>query len=466
MDSASLIPNGTKDPKEVEIPSSPSHKDQDNHDSQSNTLSVNTSIPGENEQMEGLETLKTVEPQVQGSDLEPAGDSVSEHEKQANVDMGDEDKSKDQPSKDDTKPSEGVAELSEGNIKSSKEKEMLPQDNTESSKANEAPPQDNTEPSKENKELSTANNKPSADNNPPQENKESTTDNPDVLENTKEQPAENESNQPQDQTDKPSTPPIRYPHLLKVSQRTVAETLKLLTYKKLAACYPTIAATPAGSFALKQALTKIKRHFESSTLHEMDVIFRERELEKGLKGLETIINEAKERRERFEMASKGNNSPSLLPSTDNTTGQLPDTDKIPPSELPVRLETLTPNSIIRSHLLPLRKQRLDTLTARLSRLTTQNQELTASLEAKNQRATQLLQNIQKIQESGLKSQADAINKCFQKEGDTDGSADGYLENKQHVRKFLEMIIDQIDPPDLKNPVFMTNPWSLYILYYN
>lgn len=456
MDSANLIPNGTKDPNEVELPSSPSHKDQDNHDSQLNTLSIKTSIPEAKEQRDGLETLKTVEPQVQSSGLEPAGDSVSEHEKEANVDMGDVNKNKDQPSEDNTKPSEGNIKSSNKNEESSKEKEMPPQDNTELSKANEAPPQDNTEPSKENKELSTANNKPSADNNPPQENKESTTDNPNLPENTKEQAAENESNQPQDQTDIPSKPPIRYPHLLKVSQRTVAETLKLLTYKKLAACYPTIAATPAGSFALKQALTKIKRHFESSTLREMDVIFRERELEKGLKELETIINEAKERRERFETGSKGDNSPSLLPSTDNTTGQLPDTDKIPPSELPVRLDTLTPNSIIRSHLLPLRKERLEALRARLSRLTTQNQELTASLEAKNQRATQLLQNIQKIQESGLKSQADAINECFQKEGDTDGSTDGYLENKQHVRKFLEMIIDQIDPPDLKNPVFMTN----------
>lgn len=64
----------------------------------------------------------------------------------------------------------------------------------------------------------------------------------------------------------------RYRRLVTSSSTALAHAVKSLTYKRVAACYPSIAKTPAGQEALREALKQICKAWTDSVQTEFDAI--------------------------------------------------------------------------------------------------------------------------------------------------------------------------------------------------
>lgn len=118
---------------------------------------------------------------------------------------------------------------------------------------------------------------------------------------------------------KPLQPSARYRRLVTSSSTALAHAVKSLTYKRVAACYPSIAKTQAGQDALREALKQICKAWQDSVQTEFDAIFEERHLHEKLAQLDQLVKEAK------------------LRMNSNT-------------ELPIHVDRLTPDQIIKSHL--------------------------------------------------------------------------------------------------------------------
>lgn len=114
-------------------------------------------------------------------------------------------------------------------------------------------------------------------------------------------------------------PSARYRRLVTSSSTALAHAVKSLTYKRVAACYPSIAKTQAGQDALREALKQICKAWQDSVQTEFDAIFEERHLHEKLAQLDQLVKEAK------------------LRMNSNT-------------ELPIHVDRLTPDQIIKSHL--------------------------------------------------------------------------------------------------------------------
>lgn len=253
---------------------------------------------------------------------------------------------------------------------------------------------------------------------------------------------DHDQNHDQDQDDVTYTSSIRYQRLQQISEMTVAQTLKLLSYDKLSSCYPQISSTPSGQYALQQALTRIGKFFETATLKEIQVIFEERDIARGLKELENVIEEAKQRKEMVEeLQDLEQERREKKQSTEHTTEDnetehevIGSEHEIDPSNLPVFLDQLTPSTIIQSHLLPLQQAHLRSLETQLDALRHQNGELISSLTTKNEHAQGLLQHIEAVA-TDLKEKGGLV--------DEQGTVDG-----RQVEQFLRQIVDQVDASEL------------------
>lgn len=169
---------------------------------------------------------------------------------------------------------------------------------------------------------------------------------------------------------------VRYTRLTQISERSVIETIKLLTFPKLAACYPTIAATASGQYVLQQALAQIAKFFETSALREFSTIFEERNIAELFKQLDVLVAEARERKEKH--------------SEDEVQKEASEDG----ADAPVFLESLTPETIVSAHLAPIQLDKISSLQAELARLKQENATSAQTLLHSNAKAKSLLQSIQ------------------------------------------------------------------------
>lgn len=229
----------------------------------------------------------------------------------------------------------------------------------------------------------------------------------------------------------------RYKRLLLVTQRAIEEVLNRITIEKVLPCYPTLAKTPLGIYALTQATLQICKYFSDSCNFEFDQVYRERNIGKQLYSLEQLIREAQERKRKYENriedtqetsveksnerdgsslkddASANSNSSTtssdgigtleqpektnaaakthdssdssnqniITEQTSSTSNKQPFQDKISDSlSAAIRASDLTPSSIVAATVYPSQKKTLELLNAKLSELTTQNKERMAKFE--------------------------------------------------------------------------------------
>lgn len=181
-----------------------------------------------------------------------------------------------------------------------------------------------------------------------------------------------EMQQPPQNMDEPETaaePPqqvsARYRRLVTSSSTALAHAVKSLTYKRVAACYPTIARTQAGQEALRDALNQICKAWQDSVQTEFDAIFDERQLPLKLSQLDQLVKEAK-------LRMKSN------------------------TDLPIHVDKLTPDQIIKSHLRETKLARIKKLKQLAHTVKKQNSEYQKKIEDDNDRVHASLDRLHKM----------------------------------------------------------------------
>lgn len=249
--------------------------------------------------------------------------------------------------------------------------------------------------------------------------------------------SDNEEDDPDSQTQYQTLSP-RYQRLLLVTKRAIEEVLNRITIEKVLPCYPTLAKTPLGIYALTQATLQICKYFRDSCNYEFDQVYRERKIGKQLYSLEQLIREAQERKKIYEnktVAVQENNVESIDSTNENekniskeeefeklkplsTTLPSPSEKSTPANPLSktdktlklstqdatteqdnssnsrsshntvsnslsaaIRASDLTPSSIVAATVYPSQKKTLELLNAKLSELTAQNKERMAKFES-------------------------------------------------------------------------------------
>ncbi|VVT48492.1 uncharacterized protein SAPINGB_P001806 [Magnusiomyces paraingens] len=176
---------------------------------------------------------------------------------------------------------------------------------------------------------------------------------------------------------------IRYSRLVQITELSVTETIKRLNYKELATCYPTIASTTSGEYALQQALTQIQNFFENAALREFETIYEERNIAYLFHELEILIKEAYERKDKSEKLLKEAQEKGIK-----------DPPKLTGPDAPLFLQSLAPETIVSAHIVPYQQSKIAELKEQLSNLRRSNQQALNTLNSSNDKAQTILSNIQ------------------------------------------------------------------------
>lgn len=171
------------------------------------------------------------------------------------------------------------------------------------------------------------------------------------------------------ETQQTTTPPVhasaRYRRLVTSSSTALAHAVKSLTYKRVAACYPSIAKTTSGQDALREALKQICTAWQGSVQTEFDAIFEERHLTEKLYQLDQLVKQAKLR-----MASN--------------------------TDLPIHVDRLTPDQIIKSHLRETKLARIRKLKKLQETVKQENDKYRERIKEDNERVHNSLDKLHKV----------------------------------------------------------------------
>ncbi|RDW24385.1 Nnf1-domain-containing protein [Yarrowia lipolytica] len=157
----------------------------------------------------------------------------------------------------------------------------------------------------------------------------------------------------------------RYRRLVTSSSTALAHAVKSLTYKRVAACYPSIAKTPAGQEALREALKQICKAWTDSVQTEFDAIFDERHLPEKLAQLDQLVKDA-----RLRMNSN--------------------------TDLPIHVDRLTPDQIIKSHLRETKLARIKKLKQLAQTVKKENDEYRQKIKENNDQVHTSLDKLHKV----------------------------------------------------------------------
>ncbi|CAN6637947.1 kinetochore-associated protein Nnf1p [Trichomonascus vanleenenianus] len=160
---------------------------------------------------------------------------------------------------------------------------------------------------------------------------------------------------------------IRYDRLNQISARSLEESVKFLTYERLATCYPTVASTTKGRQVLEQARNQIAEHWKVTALKEFDAIYDERKIKEKMVELDTLISQARER--------QASESPE-------------------PQDQPVNLEQLTPDHIVNAHLGLIKEQQIAELEKELASLREENRQLLDNAMTNNDKLQEISSSLQ------------------------------------------------------------------------
>ncbi|KAG5357745.1 hypothetical protein CJU89_4213 [Yarrowia sp. B02] len=164
---------------------------------------------------------------------------------------------------------------------------------------------------------------------------------------------------------KNTVPSARYRRLVTSSSTALAHAVKSLTYKRVAACYPSIAKTQAGQDALREALKQICKAWQESVQTEFDAIFDERHLPEKLAQLDQLVKEAK------------------LRMNSNT-------------DLPIHVDKLTPDQIIKSHLRETKLARIKKLKQLAATVKKENDEYKKQIKDNDEQVHASLDKLHKV----------------------------------------------------------------------
>ena len=160
---------------------------------------------------------------------------------------------------------------------------------------------------------------------------------------------------------------LRATKLDEVLERALHQTMRACAYEKLETCFPTLARTDADT--LRHAGEQVTSFMTTSCRTEFQKILDDRQVRERLDQLDRIVAAAKARKQAGE----------------------------PPSE---NVSELTPEAVLRAHILPLKRQELADLQARLAVLQAQNAEnleaLDAAKRSADERASSLKSSLQDL----------------------------------------------------------------------
>ncbi|BFZ61231.1 hypothetical protein YB2330_002290 [Saitoella coloradoensis] len=154
----------------------------------------------------------------------------------------------------------------------------------------------------------------------------------------------------------------RAQRLRQVLDRCLTQTVKSCSYERMAQCFPTLAME--GPEQLRSAHGQVTTFLRSQVEREFEEILKERGTAKKLNDLDQFIEKAKERK---------------------TSGD-------PESVLPT---SRSPDDILRAHVLPVKKQELAFLKAKLARIQASNDNLAAEVDKQRAGITETTQRMRK-----------------------------------------------------------------------
>ena len=159
-------------------------------------------------------------------------------------------------------------------------------------------------------------------------------------------------------TDSTDTVQERGPRALKLQeilQTSLRQTLRACSYEKLESCFPTLAKNDPET--LKHAREQVIDFLTKACQSEFEKIIAERDATKRLNELDQLINDARRRKEEGQ-------SPN-----DSTTD-------------------LSPSSLLRAHMVPVKRQELASLNNAINTLQRQNAEGLTTIDEQRQRIEQ------------------------------------------------------------------------------
>ncbi|KAK9235143.1 Nnf1-domain-containing protein [Lipomyces kononenkoae] len=162
---------------------------------------------------------------------------------------------------------------------------------------------------------------------------------------------------------------IRNQRLLEIFQRSLQACTQTLTFDKLSQCYPYVAEH--GAAGLREAMNQAMRFWETSSTREFHAILEERNVDRKLAELDTLIEEARDRKKRSE------------------NGEIEGPEK------QLFVESLTPEDHVRAHLTPINLAEAERLEKRIQETQTSNKKLLHEVAGQEQEIDELLSAITK-----------------------------------------------------------------------
>ncbi|KAK9458302.1 Nnf1-domain-containing protein [Dipodascopsis uninucleata] len=153
---------------------------------------------------------------------------------------------------------------------------------------------------------------------------------------------------------------IRNKRLREVFQRSLQESTRALTFEKLAQCYPYVAEH--GADGLREAMNQAMRFWESSSTREFEAILEERDVTAKLAALDQLIEEARERKKKGK-------------------------------EKQLFIESLTPEEILQSHLLPINLTEAERLEKRIEETQSMNKKMLKEITEQENEINELFSKI-------------------------------------------------------------------------
>lgn len=155
---------------------------------------------------------------------------------------------------------------------------------------------------------------------------------------------------------------VRYKALVQVTERSLQESVKALTFERLASCYANIASKDRGRADLQKALAQTTEFWRTTALREFRAVFEERDIKRKLAELDEIVADARIRKQQWQ-------SPAQRAKTDG----------------PVRVADLTPATIAAASVRSLKLARIADLEAQVAQLRAENEHMQADIAAKQTR---------------------------------------------------------------------------------
>ncbi|KAK9459519.1 Nnf1-domain-containing protein [Lipomyces oligophaga] len=169
----------------------------------------------------------------------------------------------------------------------------------------------------------------------------------------------------------PSKDSVRVSRLNEIFERSLEACTKSLTYEKLAQCYPV--AGQDGEKGLRQALHQAMSFWENSSKREFRAILEERDIPIKLRELDLIVKEARERKQRYQ-ESNG--------------------EDVKGSEKQVLIDQLTPDEVVKAHLISLELQEASLCEDRIQQTQSANKQLLQLVDEQEREITLLLNRLE------------------------------------------------------------------------